>query len=283
MQQPTNQPTRGFTLIELLVVISIIALLVAILLPSLRRARDQGKLAVCASNLRELGLGVHMYAGENNGRLPTGPAPPQAPPPIPDFCFACNNTSTNQLWTSRNDPFAPAVLTGLAPMLHTTIQDARVFFCPADNNFNLAEESPKIGDPASDAFGSYIARQLDMLPPAARAGRLDQMGANIVGGVSVRVEALAWDAQSLGDKPTPANPQSNTYHTNHNNRESNILFRDASVRRVANTNDIMSIPNSAFKQAAVGNIAPLRKSLDQIAINADFAYRGSPTDAPHLP
>lgn len=60
----------GFTLIELLVVVSIIALLVAILLPAMSNARDQAKRVVCMSNLRQIGLGFIYYAEENEGWLP---------------------------------------------------------------------------------------------------------------------------------------------------------------------------------------------------------------------
>jgi len=59
----------GFTLVELLVVISIIALLIAILLPSLRKARDQAKLTVCLSNIRQVGVGMAYY-GEDNRLQP---------------------------------------------------------------------------------------------------------------------------------------------------------------------------------------------------------------------
>jgi prepilin-type N-terminal cleavage/methylation domain-containing protein/prepilin-type processing-associated H-X9-DG protein len=62
--------SRGFTLVELLVVISIIALLIAILLPSLKRARDQAKDTVCRSNLHQLGLTVEYYLHDSGGRLP---------------------------------------------------------------------------------------------------------------------------------------------------------------------------------------------------------------------
>lgn len=60
---------KGFTLIELLVVISIIALLVAILLPALNKARDQAKAAVCLVHVKQLSIAWHMYAYANEGRL----------------------------------------------------------------------------------------------------------------------------------------------------------------------------------------------------------------------
>jgi prepilin-type N-terminal cleavage/methylation domain-containing protein/prepilin-type processing-associated H-X9-DG protein len=60
----------GFTLIELLVVIAIIALLMAILMPALSRARQQGRKVGCANNLKQIGLSLHMYANENDAKLP---------------------------------------------------------------------------------------------------------------------------------------------------------------------------------------------------------------------
>ena len=63
---------RGFTLIELLVVIAIIAVLMAILMPALNRVKEQGKRAVCLSNLRQLTMAWIMYADENNDVLVNG-------------------------------------------------------------------------------------------------------------------------------------------------------------------------------------------------------------------
>ncbi|HVT81184.1 MAG TPA: DUF1559 domain-containing protein [Phycisphaerae bacterium] len=62
----------GFTLIELLVVVAIIALLIAILLPSLGKAREKAKVVQCMSNLKGLGLAAFMYQGENGGSFPCG-------------------------------------------------------------------------------------------------------------------------------------------------------------------------------------------------------------------
>lgn len=62
---------RAFTLIELLVVVAIVAILTAILLPSLSRAREQAKAVVCSSNLHQLLVAVVMYADTHGGRFPT--------------------------------------------------------------------------------------------------------------------------------------------------------------------------------------------------------------------
>ena len=62
----------GFTLVELLVVIGIIALLISILLPSLSKAREEGKRIKCLSNLKQFGNVLQMYANANGGRVPIG-------------------------------------------------------------------------------------------------------------------------------------------------------------------------------------------------------------------
>jgi prepilin-type N-terminal cleavage/methylation domain-containing protein len=61
---------KAFTLVELLVVISIIAVLLAVLMPALNKARDSGRIVMCKSNMHQYSLGLAMYLNENNNNFP---------------------------------------------------------------------------------------------------------------------------------------------------------------------------------------------------------------------
>lgn len=87
----SSRQDKSFTLIELLVVISIIGLLVSILLPSLSRARERSKIAVCLSNMRQIGILMLAYADEDS-----------ASQPIPIHMMMMRPTGRHWLWRTAN-------------------------------------------------------------------------------------------------------------------------------------------------------------------------------------
>ena len=126
----------AFTLVELLVVVSIIALLIAILLPSLGRARDQAKKSACASNLHQIGVACNTYAAEFNQFLPleTGHGYENADAHWFYLRYGYGNSPQYTAPDGKTD----STHWGLALLMDAgEISDPRALFCPAQQNGNF--------------------------------------------------------------------------------------------------------------------------------------------------
>jgi prepilin-type N-terminal cleavage/methylation domain-containing protein len=129
-----RQLRGGFTLIELLVVIAIIAILAAILLPVLTRAREQGEATQCLNNARQLMIAWIMYYGDNNDNF------------VPPGQWV-EDTMT---WTVNSQNTDPTLLVGPTtppqnpPLLGPYVKNYRVFKCAADHYVAPGQPSPRL-------------------------------------------------------------------------------------------------------------------------------------------
>jgi prepilin-type N-terminal cleavage/methylation domain-containing protein len=144
----------AFTLIELLVVISIIALLIAMLLPALSKARDASQLSVCGGNQRQIMMAVSAYAVDYKSLLPTS------------FGEGAGSTSIRQphwfYYVQAGLPNTTGLPTGVRNQgllykgqYHT---DPKGFYCPSQTsaNFKYSRYSlPWLGDPAERVRVAY--------------------------------------------------------------------------------------------------------------------------------
>ncbi len=125
----TRRTSAGFTLIELLVVIAIIAMLAALLLPSLNKAREKARRIGCANNLRQVTLGMLTYADDFNGWFPTGF--PACAPSGSNYDPPCLVSEVGSI--QEFSQFARLLVK------RGYIPSTRVFICPSDREDGLTQ------------------------------------------------------------------------------------------------------------------------------------------------
>jgi type II secretory pathway pseudopilin PulG len=294
----------ALTLPELLVVIGIIALLIAMLLPSLGSARAESRFVACAAQLRVIGQLVRVYSVENAGRLPRGPAHTigTAIGAAPErYLLSRPDVATNQLWLGHaywdaDDPQTqrPPQYSGLGLVSRQAGRTGNeMFFCPADDQPRIAQDAPRIGQPGHEVRGSYLYRQLDMTSaPVQRIGELDDLkhtdcsilADGVTGGhvtYNLDVEVLALDYNNLHTGEWKS--------SNHGGRRVNILYQEGGVRGFDNEKQVhpngqgagwASVSGAAYTDFPGDSGNAVEQELDRILIAADYSRLGDPWRSP---
>lgn len=266
---PNRPDTRiarrsGFTLIEVLVVVAIIALLIAILLPSLAAAKFQSRVTVCQSNLHQLGVGITAYASEQRV-IPFGPTV--------DMLFAPflegnkGDLATNQIWTGPQvvqpaNNVVPQGM-GLGLMLSRASMWPKMMYCPGDDTNDPIEELAKVQERTDKAaYCSYLYRQLQ---ETNKRGKLEDLGKNNAK-YPRRATALALDLNSLLSMDPDA------VRTNHKAQRVNVLYYDASARSYDNRKHDFSLRDEDLGSDPSHMLEDLAQRRAAILQEADKRY-----------
>jgi prepilin-type N-terminal cleavage/methylation domain-containing protein/prepilin-type processing-associated H-X9-DG protein len=226
-----NIRVPGFTLIELLVVIAVISLLMGILMPALSQVRQQALRAACGSNLRQVGVAIHLYAETFDDTIPFGP---EGRPITGSNFYTVTGNVTSLLSLEDGAPV------GLGLMLQNYLSDqSNVLFCPgADQPSEAEEQLSRVGtaQAQSDYYYRHASVALLTGTPDKFHIKLSDLGRNSKGHP---IAALVSDVQFLAHQSLAAF-QVKT-RTSHKKTASNILFADGRVTTVDNKDDKLTV------------------------------------------
>lgn len=249
---------RGSSLVELLVVVAIIAMLMAALVPSLRRTMLMARNTVCMHNIHMIGQGLSQYRFENDGWLPTPGVSSAAQAQTPDVWFL---------------KLYPTYLTD--PVVLSCPEDPFKFRMQQTGQLQNVMQAPQVANYASYGINSFIitagdgsladldrrwpSRPLDIIlaadmgpdhiVPQDNGGGGNQGDYNAVNGPDRNLSMLTWDD---GYDPFVPTQNINPWVTQRHGESINVLTIDGSVRNARTRNTLQSPIQRYYSDCAAG-------------------------------
>jgi type II secretory pathway pseudopilin PulG len=206
--------------VELLVVIGIIALLISILLPALNAAKERANRVKCASNLRQIGQGILLYANDNKQQYPRT-----------IYTDAATYTCFTGTGATQTDPFAGTVLANdVTAAMFLLVRNAdinpEVFVCPSSN----AEKDTLANKPPSQRCNFSNPNNLSYsytnpYPTTAAIGTGYKLNGNVPADLAIAADRNDGD-QGTGKSDAAASEQKKINSQNHERDGQNVLFND---------------------------------------------------------